>query len=160
MEKYNGNCRRWGERMKATVTVQVTVISSSILQLKCKKIYASTMKQHKLYNHAWNVFETNIWCEQCNNKHVYYNHVSALMWTQLYWYQICVFMAAMCFIMGTFFIAYSLKWMWVYEDFNFAVFINTLIGVFYSGMALNVTMYRPVCQSIYSDTLWCPGPSF
>ena len=47
----------------------------------------SAMKQHKLYNHAWNVFET-IFCEQCNNKHVslkhvYSNHVSALMWTQL-----------------------------------------------------------------------------
>ena len=51
------------------------------------------MKQHKLYNHAWNVFETDIWCEQCNNKHVslkqvsskqvYSNHVSALIWTQL-----------------------------------------------------------------------------
>ena len=27
-------------------------------------------KQHKLYNHVWNVFETDIWYEQCNDKHV------------------------------------------------------------------------------------------
>ena len=32
----------------------------------------------KIHNHAWNVFETDIWCELSNNK-----HVSALMWTQL-----------------------------------------------------------------------------
>ena len=51
------------------------------------------MKQHKLHNHAWNVFHTDIWCERPNKKHVsvkhvslkhiYSNHVSALIWTQL-----------------------------------------------------------------------------
>ena len=46
----------------------VTEVSSSILQLKCKKNYASVMKQHKLHNHAWNVFHTDIWCERPNKK--------------------------------------------------------------------------------------------
>ena len=32
------------------------------------KIYASTMKQHTLYNNARNLFETDIWCEQCINQ--------------------------------------------------------------------------------------------
>ena len=28
------------------------------------------VKPHKLNNQAWNVFETDNRCEQCNNKHV------------------------------------------------------------------------------------------
>ena len=70
---------------------------NSLFQLhftaKAYERYASTTKQHKLNNHAWNVFESDICCEQRNNNHVLVKHASALInyvntaleTTELFW---------------------------------------------------------------------------